>query len=55
MAGAFFMLASFSRNPNSSRLNGLNPRMIKLLTYVILGVCVAVAGYIRISRGWMLK
>ncbi len=37
-------------NPNSSRLNGLNPRMIKLLTYVILGVCVAVAGYIRISR-----
>ena len=30
-------------NPNSSRLNGLNPRMIKLLTYVILGVCVAVA------------
>ena len=37
-------------NPNSSRLNGLNPKMIKLLTYVILGVCVAVAGYIRISR-----
>ncbi len=37
-------------NPNSSRLNGINPKLVKLLTYVILGVCVAVAGYIRISR-----
>ncbi len=37
-------------NANSSRLNGLNPQLIKLLTYVILGVCVAVAGFIRVSR-----
>ncbi|MCI8843448.1 MAG: ABC transporter permease [Oscillospiraceae bacterium] len=37
-------------NANSSRLNGLNPQMIKLLTYVILGVCVAVAGFMRVSR-----
>ncbi|MBD5161652.1 MAG: ABC transporter permease [Oscillibacter sp.] len=37
-------------NPNSSRLNGINPQAIKLLTYVILGVCVAVAGFIRVSR-----
>ena len=37
-------------NANSSRLNGLDPKMIKLLTYVILGVCVAVAGFIRVSR-----
>lgn len=37
-------------NANSSRLNGLNPQLIKLLTYVILGVCVAVAGFIRLSR-----
>ena len=37
-------------NAGSSRLNGLDPQMIKLLTYVILGVCVAVAGFIRVSR-----
>ncbi|RKI71871.1 ABC transporter permease [bacterium 1xD42-67] len=37
-------------NPSSSRLNGLDPKLIKLLTYVILGVCVAVAGFIRVSR-----
>ena len=37
-------------NAGSSRLNGLDPKMIKLLTYVILGVCVAVAGFIRVSR-----
>ena len=37
-------------NANSSRLNGLDPKRIKLLTYVVLGVCVAVAGFIRVSR-----
>ncbi len=37
-------------NPNSSRLNGINPQFIKFLTYVILGFCVAVAGFIRVSR-----
>lgn len=37
-------------NPSSSRLNGINPKAIKLLTYIILGVCVAVAGFIRVSR-----
>lgn len=37
-------------NPSSSRLNGINPKTIKLLTYIILGVCVAVAGFIRVSR-----
>lgn len=37
-------------NTNSSRLNGLDPKLIKLLTYVILGVCVALAGFIRVSR-----
>ena len=30
-------------NASSSRLNGLNPAFIKFLTYVILGLCVAVA------------
>ncbi len=37
-------------NANSSRLNGLNPQVIKLMTYMILGACVAVAGFIRVSR-----
>ena len=37
-------------NPHSSRLNGIDPQKVKLLTYVILGVCVAVAGFIRVSR-----
>lgn len=37
-------------NANSSRLNGINPQFIKFLTYVILGVCVAFAGYIRVAR-----
>ena len=30
-------------NAESSRLNGMNPAFIKFLTYVILGLCVAVA------------
>ncbi|MCF0242329.1 MAG: ABC transporter permease [Treponema sp.] len=37
-------------NGNSSRLNGINPKIIKLVTYVIMGVCVAVAGLIKVSR-----
>ena len=37
-------------NASSARLNGLNPQMIKLLSFVILGVCVAVAGFIKVSR-----
>lgn len=37
-------------NEESSRLNGLNPELIKLMTFVILGVCVAIAGYIKVSR-----
>ncbi len=37
-------------NENSSRLNGLNPIFIKFLTFVILGLCVAVAGLIKVSR-----
>lgn len=37
-------------NANASRLNGLNPQLVKLLAYVILGACVAVAGFIRVSR-----
>lgn len=37
-------------NESSSRLNGLNPELIKLLSFVILGVCVAVAALIKVSR-----
>ena len=37
-------------NENSSRLNGLNPEFIKLMAFVLLGLCVAVAGLIKVSR-----
>ncbi len=37
-------------NENSSRLNGINPTFIKLLTFILLGLCVAVAAMIKVSR-----
>ena len=37
-------------NPKSSRLNGLNPELIKITSFVILGVCVAICGLIKVSR-----
>ena len=37
-------------NESSSRLNGLNPEFIKFLSFVILGVCVAVVALIKVSR-----
>ena len=37
-------------NSESSRLNGINPQLVKFSTYVILGLCVAVAGFIKVSR-----
>ena len=37
-------------NEKTSRLNGLNPALIKFVTYIILGLCVAVAGFIKVSR-----
>lgn len=37
-------------NEKSSRLNGLNPELIKLMTYVFLGLCVAVAALIKVGR-----
>lgn len=37
-------------NEKAARLNGLNPTFIKWLTFVILGVCVAVAALIKVSR-----
>ena len=37
-------------NQGAARLNGINPVIIKLLSFVILGVCVAVAAVIGVSR-----
>ena len=37
-------------NQGASRLNGINPTVIKLLSFVLLGVCVAVASVIGVSR-----
>lgn len=37
-------------NSDSSRLNGIDPEKVKFLTYVILGLCAAVAALIKVSR-----
>lgn len=37
-------------NEKAAKLNGINPLIIKLLVFVILGVCVALAGSISFSR-----
>jgi len=37
-------------NQQAARLNGINATAIKLLTFIILGICVAVAGCIGVSR-----
>jgi galactofuranose transport system permease protein len=37
-------------NQKAARLNGINPVRIKLLTYMILGVCTAVAGFIAVTK-----
>ncbi len=37
-------------NESAAKLNGINTTWIKLLSFIILGVCVAVAGSIGVSR-----
>jgi len=37
-------------NQGAARLNGINPTVIKLLSFVLLGVCVAVAAVIGVCR-----
>lgn len=37
-------------NEKASRLNGINTVNIKLLTYMILGICAAVAGFIAVTK-----
>jgi simple sugar transport system permease protein len=41
---------SVGNNQKAARLNGINPVRIKFLTYMILGVCTAVAGFIAVSK-----
>ncbi len=37
-------------NPKAARLNGIDPARIKLLCFMILGVCSAVAGFIAVTK-----
>ncbi len=37
-------------NEGAARLNGINPMMIKLLSFVLLGICVSVAALIGVCR-----
>lgn len=37
-------------NPSAARLNGINPRKIIFLTFLIMGVCSAVAGFIAVNK-----
>ncbi len=37
-------------NQKAARLNGINPTVVKLLSFVLLGVCVAVASVVRTCR-----
>lgn len=37
-------------NDKASSLNGLNPDLIKMITFVILGFCVGIAGFVQASR-----
>ncbi len=37
-------------NERSARLNGINPVWMKLLSFMILGICVAIAGSINVCR-----
>ena len=37
-------------NPSAARLNGINPKRIIFLTFLILGVCCAVAGFIAVNK-----
>jgi len=41
---------SVGTNEKAARLNGINPVKIKFLTYMILGLCAAVAGFIAVAK-----
>ena len=49
-------------NASAARLNGIHPQFVKFLTYVILGLCVAVAGFfytaairIKATKNWAAR
>jgi simple sugar transport system permease protein len=37
-------------NPNAARLNGINPKKIIFITFLIMGFCSAVAGFIAVNK-----
>jgi ribose/xylose/arabinose/galactoside ABC-type transport system permease subunit len=37
-------------NEKAARLNGIDPAKIKFLTYMVMGVCTAVAGFIAVTK-----
>lgn len=37
-------------NDKAARLNGINPMKIQFLTYMLLGICCAVAGFIAVTK-----
>jgi simple sugar transport system permease protein len=37
-------------NPSAARLNGIDPRKIRFLTFLIMGVCTAVAGFLAVNK-----
>ena len=37
-------------NPNAARLNGIDPKKIIFLTFLIMGICTAVAGFIAVNK-----
>ncbi|MGI6672734.1 MAG: ABC transporter permease [Limnochordia bacterium] len=37
-------------NPSAARLNGINPKKIIFMTFLIMGVCSAVAGFIAVNK-----
>jgi len=37
-------------NPKAARLNGINPTKILFMTYMLLGICCAVAGFIAVTK-----
>jgi len=43
-------IESVGINPSAARLNGINPKKIVFLTFLIMGVCTAVAGFIAVNK-----
>src|SRR5690554_2792080 len=37
-------------NPSAARLNGINPKKVIFLTFLLMGICSAVAGFIAVNK-----